>query len=182
MAMALKNSYWHTLKPGFEEIKEYISYDPVTGDFYWIKPSSKKVRVGTVIRNYDNRGYLCIKFGGKRYKAHSVAWWWVNGEMPRIIDHINGRPDDNRILNLRLATVSQNQMNRRPKVNGTSPYKGVTRITGTNRWMAHIRFQGKSFNLGHYDLQEDAARAYDKRAAQMFGSFARPNFPQEIYQ
>jgi hypothetical protein len=65
-------------------------------------------------------GYLRITVLGKSYYAHRLAWFYMNGEWPDQIDHINGIKSDNRIENLRNVTVQQNNQN---KLNAQTPQK-----------------------------------------------------------
>lgn len=91
------------------------------------------------------------------------------------VDHINGDGLDNRRQNLRLADRSHNQANRGKPKSNTSGYKGVGRRRG--RWWAYIKVDNKMRYLGMFDVPEDAARAYDKAAREIFGEFAFQNFP-----
>lgn len=88
------------------------------------------------------------------------------------IDHKNGNGLDNRRENLRIATRSQNAANRF-KRGGSSKFKGVC-IAG-KRWKAGIRQDGKSYHLGTFDTEEEAALAYNASATIRFGEFARLN-------
>jgi hypothetical protein len=92
------------------------------------------------------------------------------------VDHINGDGLDNRRCNLRLATAQQNRFNTRSR-GGVSPYKGVWLDHSTGKWRAAIKFDRRRFGLGSFRGEEDAARAYDAAATEMFGEFARLNFP-----
>lgn len=98
-------------------------------------------------------------------------------------DHENGDGLDNRRSNLRTATASQNSGNtwkpRRPGgMAHSSRYKGVSWDKSRSRWQAKICRNGRHKNLGRYDDEADAARAYDAAAMLHYGEFARLNFPE----
>ena len=93
-----------------------------------------------------------------------------------VVDHKNFDTLDNRRSNLRLCTNSQNLMNQRPTRGGSSQYKGVHRQRG--RWYATISRRGKTFWLGDFVDEVDAAHAYDDAAIRLHGEFAQPNFSQ----
>jgi len=92
-------------------------------------------------------------------------------------DHISGDGLDNQRANLRACTVSQNAMNARPRPNCASKYKGVTlkKELKTHPWQAGIVINQKRIHLGYYATPELAALAYNKKATELFGEFARPN-------
>lgn len=95
-----------------------------------------------------------------------------NGEL---VDHINRDTLDNRRSNLRVCTASNNSMNR--SVHGsTCKFKGVT-ISKSGRWRARITINGKTKCIGSFPTPEEAAKIYDKNAAELFGEFALLNFP-----
>lgn len=85
-------------------------------------------------------------------------------------DHRDGDGLNNRRLNLRVATVSQNQCNRGKQRNNTSGFKGVN--ANANRWRATIRHLGSQYHLGMFSTPEEAHAAYCKAAHKMHGEFA----------
>lgn len=99
----------------------------------------------------------------------------MNGPMGMSVDHINGNGLDNRKENLRICTHSQNRKNQKISTGYTSPYKGVSRLTGSKKWRTVIMVNYKSVHIGVFDDEEDAAYAYNKAALEYFGEFARLN-------
>jgi hypothetical protein len=93
------------------------------------------------------------------------------------IDHRDGNGLNNQRSNLRIATAMQNQSNRGPQRNNTSGFKGVCKRYG--KWRAQIKYKGEKISLGTYPDPAEAARAYDRKARELFGEFAWQNFPQE---
>lgn len=85
----------------------------------------------------------------------------MTGEWPNVIDHINGKRDDNRWENLRNGDKTVNAHNRRtPSANSTSGYLGVSFERDRNKWKAHISVGRKKINLGRFATREQAAQAY----------------------
>jgi len=91
------------------------------------------------------------------------------------VDHINGNGLDNRRENLRIADKAQNQHNCVSRM-GRSHYKGVAWAGHVGMWRVRLRRRGVSFHVGYFRDEIDAALAYDLKAAELFGEFARPNF------
>lgn len=93
-----------------------------------------------------------------------------------IVDHINGNPLDNRKVNLRVVTAQQNSFNTAAR-KFSSNYKGVSKRNRRKPWEVNITHDGKDYYLGTFSNEDDAAKAYDKKAKELFGEFARLNFP-----
>ena len=96
-------------------------------------------------------------------------------ELP-FIDHIDGDIKHNHVSNLRYASGTQNQGNRRKQSNTSSMFKGVSWKRDNSKWRACIKIDGKNKHLGCYDDEEEAARAYDEAAREQYGEFACCNF------
>lgn len=105
---------------------------------------------------------------GTRY-IHRIL---INAKPGYEVDHINGNGLDNRRCNLRIATPSQNRMNRGKQRNNTSGYKGVYWNKDCKKWLASITIVNKQKHLGLFTEIKDAARAYNKAAIDYFGEYA----------
>ena len=98
----------------------------------------------------------------------------------KIIDHINHNGLDNRKANLRVVTSQQNTWNKRKQRGGySSRYKGVSWFKRLGKWQVRITYNGKSIFIGYFDDQITAARAYDAKAAELYGDYAALNFPDQ---
>jgi hypothetical protein len=95
------------------------------------------------------------------------------------VDHKNCDGLDNRRENLRIATILQNNANTSKHSDGSSMYKGVSWDTINSKWKAQVRHKGKNYNLGRFTSEEDAAIAYNDKAKEFFGEFARLNSIKE---
>jgi hypothetical protein len=93
------------------------------------------------------------------------------------VDHINRDTLDNRRCNLRAVTNQQNTFNSKSRVNATSDFKGVSALPDSDKWLAQICLNGKKINIGRFNSEIEAAKAYDCYAAANWVEFAYLNFP-----
>lgn len=123
-------------------------------------------------------------YGQGKHKTLSMHRVILNAPKGAEVDHENGNGLDNQRHNVRLVTGAQNQFNAKLRKDSKSGFKGVSlhRSNGkrTGRWKAAIKCQGRSIQLGVFVNPEDAARAYDHKAMELRGKFARLNFPKEV--
>lgn len=94
-----------------------------------------------------------------------------------LVDHKNRDTLDNRRENLRVATTSQNGANQSKRPGGSSRFKGVCWDKSRGKWKARIMLNYKNVHIGRFLVEEDAARAHDVRAREVWGEFAVLNFP-----
>lgn len=117
---------------------------------------------------------------GKRIRMHRLIMGVADTSKPDI-DHRDGNGLNNQKYNLRIATNSQNGMNRGANSNNTSGYKGVSKDKNRNEnpWKAAIKHNDKRIHLGYYSTPEQAAQVYDTKALELYGEFAWLNFPND---
>jgi hypothetical protein len=89
-----------------------------------------------------------------------------------IVDHINTRKQDDRAINLRWATPSENSWNQKKKSNNTSGYKGVSYRPKLDKYTSAICVKYKTTHLGTFKTAEEAYKAYCDNAKRLFGEFA----------
>jgi len=145
-----------------------LDYDASTGDFRW-RVSRGSVVAGGVAGSPHSRGYTSIRIDGRLYLAHRLAWLAVTGALPvDQLDHINGDKRDNRIANLREASNQTNNQNyRKSKKNSKTGYLGVCHEPRGDSYVAYLRVDGKTRNLGTYKTPEEAHAVYVQAKRQL---------------
>jgi hypothetical protein len=142
------------------KLREMFEYDLETGEF---KSKIRRGRFGKLklVGTINPSGYRNIHINHKRFYAHRLVWLYLYGNMPENqIDHINGVRHDNRLCNLRLATVQQNAQNRGKQANNTSGYKGVTWSKKSQKWQAQICQNKCRIYIGLFNDPKEAHMAY----------------------
>lgn len=147
----------------------------MTGIFTWIALTSAnttRAKIGHSAGWINNEGYIHLELLGKAYKCHRLAWLYMTGEFPKLlIDHINRIKSDNRWLNLREATHSQNKINQSLRPDNTSGFKGVSFNKSTKKWMAYATLNKKKVYLGLHETAEAAHKAYLEFSKVNYGEF-----------
>jgi len=156
-----------------EHLKELLDYNPDTGVFTWKKTVNSRAVVGSVAGNQDCSVYIRITIYKKKYAAHRLAFLYMTGKWPnKLVDHINQIKDDNRWVNLRQATTSQNNINSKKQKNNTSGHRGVYWSKKSQMWRVQIKYKSKHRCLGGYTTIEEAAAVYKAAALELYGEFA----------
>jgi len=124
--------------------------------------------------HYHNCGYAGRLTSRKLGKRTTILMHRVVIGTPDSMqtDHINHNTLDNRRENLRICTASQNSANIPVPDNNTSGVKGVCWHKGRDKWLARIKYHGRTVHLGSFANLDDAAEAYANSARKYFGEFA----------
>ena len=154
--------------PPIDLLRDLLKYDPVTGGIFW-RVSRGPLKADSKAGSLNQNGYWIIQLSGKLIYLHRLAWALYHEEEVTpddIIDHISGDKTDNRIVNLRKVTYSENNLNRSYKPN-TSGHRGVYyNKHGNKKWQVKL---GREY-LGCYDTIEEALKVR-QRAEQERGTF-----------
>lgn len=146
-----------------------IGYDLKGNEFYF------DIADYDLIKDYtwrvNNKGYVVAIIDNKEIKMHRLI---TNCNNDAFIDHIHGNRNDNRRSELRVCTQEDNAKNRRINNNNTTGAKGVI-ILPSGRYLARIQCNGDRITIGTFDTIKEAADAYDKKAIELFGEYARLN-------
>ena len=131
-----------------ELIKELFDYRD--GELYWKVRNSSRTQIGDKAGTLHHTGYLQTRINGKIYKNHRMIFLYHHGYLSEFIDHIDGCRSNNRIENLREASLSQNQHNKKINKNNTSGVKGVCWNKQAKKWLVRLDVDGKQKYFGYY--------------------------------
>lgn len=136
-------------------------------DYDWLN-QWKWYAAKTPTTYYATRGYF------KQGKRHGVVMHRLILNVPSGLgtDHKDRNGLNNQRSNLRIATIRQNSRNR--KRNNGKRYIGVFFKSG--KYEASLTTDCKTYYLGRFVSEIEAAKAYDEMAKKMYGEFANLNF------
>ena len=159
----------------YKALKDMLSYCKDTGVFTWIvkRKGTKGIYSEAGYVTPDGYRAIGITVEGKfaLIKAHRLAWFFVHGEIPKYIDHINRNKLDNSISNLRECTPVENCRNRNISSNCKSGIRGVSWSKANKKWRADININKKHTFLGYFDTIDEATERYKEMAIKTHGEF-----------
>ena len=153
-----------------EEAQKYFYYNDESGKLYWKKPTARCVKIGDIAGcpqyNYKHKDkviHLIVVLHGHHYLVHRIIFALFHGDvlcLNKVIDHIDGNPENNLINNLRLVTNRENCQNRKDQ--RESGKTGYYWFKATKKWRAEIREEnsGIRHHLGYFCKEEEAQCAY----------------------
>lgn len=117
-------------------VRKFFNYNALTGELTWKLPT-RNTEVGETVGTETN-GYIQVSVGNKLYKAHHLAWLYVHGYLPELLDHINHNGLDNSITNLAEVTQAENNRNMSKRLDNTSGHTGIRFIKATGNYVVRI--------------------------------------------
>lgn len=151
-------------------IKARYGYALIDADMAWLADKHKWTLDST--KRYAVTG--TYEYEGKRQTLTYLHRVVMNHPAAGMIDHISRDRLDNRRINLRLVDNRINQLNTATR-GGTSKYRGVGWDKRRSKWYAKLKSYSKTVNIGDFDSEKDAAKAYNIAALQHFGKDAQLN-------
>jgi hypothetical protein len=116
---------------------------------------------------YAQRG---VKVAKNKWKIELMHRFILGVTDPTVqIDHEDRNGLHNWRRNIRVATHSQNMMNRGRQCNNTSGVTGVRLVKG--RWRAEIKVDGKAKHLGQFSSKAQVVRIRREAAIKFHGEF-----------
>ena len=159
-------------------LKEFLHYCPITGNFTYLKKTGKKAIVGNTVGHFSKRdGHIEIRFFGSLYRANRLAWFYMTGNWPEFVDHIDHNETNNSWNNLRNVNQKTNNMNMSRKRTNTSGVTGVWWSNQKSAWIAEIMLNGVKKHLGVFQNISNAAKAR-KEAERVMGFHPNHGMPK----
>lgn len=157
-------------------VKELFDYKD--GFLYWKVRNARRLKIG------DKAGYLnkmkkgsrqVIMINNESFLASRLIFLWHNGYLPIIVDHRDTNTSNDNIENLRDADYLKNSYNSNKKKSvSTSIFKGVY-LTKNKKWRVRISASGTTINIGYFEIEAEAAAAYNIASIKYHGEFANLN-------
>lgn len=156
-----------------ENVRELLDYSAETGIFTWKVSKHRHWSVGAKAGYEVSGGYLGVQYEGVQEKLHRLAFLWMTGRMPKIVDHIDTDRKNNSWDNLREASAAQNALNRNVHKDSKSGVKGLVWDKYHKKWAVYVTLDGKQRLVGRYVSKIVAANVAEEFRKTHHGEFAR---------
>jgi len=155
--------------PSQEELHALFEYKD--GKLFWKVSRGRGIKPGDEVKGIPVKGYKVVRVKYKIYLQHRLIWVMHGNDPVDILDHIDGDRLNNRIENLRAATKSENQWNKKQGRNNTSGVKGIYWDKKRSRWHGTVRYKGKNHHAGYFQDKEECAKAVKELREKLHGDF-----------
>jgi hypothetical protein len=149
-----------------KELKEYLQYNPDTGEFIWLKSPVKRM-IGKIAGYINDSGYISIQLNNIQYRAHRLAFLYMKGSFPiDQVDHLDKIRSNNKWDNLVESSQAENQLNKHNNIDKRSGFTYIVGRSTTKTWTVRLpkKFttEGKSeLYIGSFKNLEEAIEALE---------------------
>ena len=154
----------------YEDVANLCKY--INGALYWKISPARNVfsgdRAGTLAKN----GYVQIRVHGKIYKEHRLIYLLHHKILPKMLDHIDGKRSNNKIENLRIASYSENNLNRPVHKRSATGVKNVSFCCNSNKYKVGLAVNNKFKHIGYFNNIELAELVAIEARDKYHGAFA----------
>jgi hypothetical protein len=161
-----------------EKLSYMFRFDLEEGHIYWVNPPKyHKDLIGKEAGNKQpgttGKTYWVVQIDGKKYRRGRLLFYCKYGRFPfPCLDHINGNSLDDRISNIREATIIQNAWNHKHRKRTLKLPMGVRIINKSGNYEARISCNKKQYHLGSYKTPEEAQQVYLKKRKELYADFS----------
>jgi hypothetical protein len=158
-------------------MEQKLKIDFETGKLFWINPPKHhsdllNKEAGNLQKNLSGKNYWVVQVDGKKYRRSQIVFYLANGYWAKpCIDHINGNSTDDRPINLRQATITQNAWNHKKRARRIQLPIGVRKLA-SGKFQARIGYFGKQLHLGSFQSPDEASTIYQLKRKELYGKFA----------
>lgn len=166
-------------KPLNVRIEGAVAHIEVHGETFIMDAEDIRLLDGWTL--HISKGHVCLR--GTRIETPifivRLSRLLLNAPRGMEVDHISGNTLDNRKANLRVCTRTENARNTSSHSDSACPYKGCSYDKRSRKWHAQICANRTYYHLGYFHVPEAAAEAYNAKARELFGEFARIETPRQ---
>jgi hypothetical protein len=148
-----------------------INYETADSLFYYKDGELYRKNTNKKIKTKEGK-YSLVMVNYKNYLVHRIIFLLHHKYLPNVVDHIDGNKSNNKIENLREATLSQNNYNRKYTKN-SSGYKNVVFCKSKNKYMVQLSYEKNYKNYGYFKNLDDAVKLAKSIRENLHGTFAR---------
>jgi len=147
-----------------------IGYTSKGEEFYFDLEDYEKIKEYCWL--YSN-GYVIsnLYLGNSNSKCVTLSRLLMEAPEGYVVDHINHDKRDNRKINLRIVTVSQNGMNMIPPQDKEYECRGIEYNSKVEKWVSRITVNNKRISLGYFNILEDAITTRKEAEEKYYGEY-----------
>lgn len=132
-------------------------FEYADGELFWKISQQPNIVKGQKAGYRSKKGYSYIKYQDINYSTHRLIYIYHKGLIPEgyTVDHTDRDPSNDYEWNLRLATQSEQNINKDLQCSNTSGYVGICWAKDRRKWESSIHKNNKRYKKC-FDDKNDA--------------------------